>query len=79
MLALCMSIGAVDRGNGAVPRGSRPRRESTPLTVAVNMGWHLDYHEAAVMSDSRPNKRSIHLAPTVPIAQTDSDMRGTQH
>ena len=39
-LALCMSIGAVERGNGAVPRGSRPRPESARVTTAVNIGWH---------------------------------------
>ena len=57
LLALCISIGAVDLGNGAVPRGPRPRRESAPLTVAVNMGRDLAYHEGPVKSVGRCEHR----------------------
>ena len=52
-----MSIGAVDRGNGAVPHRSSPTGESAPLAVAVNMGWHLAYHDVVRNVSQRCEQR----------------------
>src|SRR6516162_8534699 len=80
LLALCMSIGAVDHGNGALPRGSRPRRESAPLTAAVNMGWHLAYHDAVcdVSQLMRTHARSTWL-PRFPLLGLTRICGGTHH